>query len=138
MTTNITINPAGHFVLVEIIDNYRSPGGLRSFSRSEQIIPPKSMGGQPFIIHSTTTRTIGIVDLEEPDDRVMEWKSQHQAKAHPARDLSPAAQSAGAGTREDPLNQKGAEVDTSDTRQTRGLTDEFVSGLRETRTKSDY
>lgn len=131
MTTNITINPAGHFVLVEIIDNYRSPGGLRSFSRSEQVIPPADKGGQPLTLYSTTTRTITCVDLNHDDERALEWMKNAPAKAHSLK-------GPGAGTREDPLNQKGAEVDTSDTRQTRGLTDEFVSGLREIRTKSDY
>lgn len=120
MTTNITINPAGHFVLVEIIDNYRSPGGLRSFSRSEQVIPPADKGGQPLTLYSTTTRTITCVDLNHEDERALEWMKNAPARAHSLK---------GPG---------GAEVDTSDTRQTRGLTDEFVSGLREIRTKSDY
>lgn len=107
MTTNITIQPAGHHVLVRTIDIYRSPAGLLNHSANENVLLPQNLGGQPLTVYSTTTRTIEVFDLEPDDPRAIEAEraaGHYRPKEFDDQFVSDLRKG---GTREDPLNQHG-------------------------------
>lgn len=76
MTTQITISPAGHHVLVKTIDHYKGDTKVSDikllqpafkYVDGEQV----ATGQGPLTVYSTTSRTIEIVDLEPDDPSVL-------------------------------------------------------------------
>ena len=75
MTTNITISPAGHHVLVTTIDQYGSEDPVvhtHLLQPSFHYVEGQRVetGQGPVRVYATTSRTITVVDLEPHDPRV--------------------------------------------------------------------
>lgn len=112
MTTNITIQPAGHHVLVRTIDIYRSPAGLLNHSANENVLLPQNLGGQPLTVYSTTTRTIEVFDLEPDDPRAIEAeRAAGKYRQVPEFNDEFVDNLRKGGSVDDPLNQRGATED---------------------------
>lgn len=69
MTTNITVKPAHHHVLVSCTDQYVSPGGLVHYGNTQEVLKPLS---PERTFYSTDTRTYTISDLKPDDPRALE------------------------------------------------------------------
>lgn len=76
MTTKISVEPSSHFILLSIVDHYRSPAGLYKHAHSEEVIGPAKYqrdGKGPYHFYATTTRTVVAMDIADDDPRAIEW-----------------------------------------------------------------
>lgn len=72
MTTKVTIEPAGHTVLIETIDDYKTPGGLVITAQKQEVILSRDYGGKPQDFYITNTRSLFIREIEADDPRERE------------------------------------------------------------------
>ena len=78
MTTTIRVQAANHPALIVAVDRHPigvAPNGDILLSDIRTELGLHEVGDPVFYYHSTTSRTIEVVDLEYDDPRVAKWKA---------------------------------------------------------------